>query len=190
MFPGAPAVVLELVIGPRAQPTGLVAQVELAGDHVDQRGLGAEIDVVLPDLAEGDPVLLAKVAIDQVLARSLGDQDLDADRDDVNEQTAVEPGAAGALEFDYDAWTIEQLLQATLPAGSERFDLRDELGHGGMGSVFMAVDRGLHRPVALKQLDEARATSVSQVANFLREARISARIDHPNLVPVHELGVR
>ena len=118
------------------------------------------------------------------------DQDLDADRDDVNEQTAVEPGAAGALEFDYDAWTIEQLLQATLPAGSERFDLRDELGHGGMGSVFMAVDRGLHRPVALKQLDEARATSVSQVANFLREARISARIDHPNLVPVHELGVR
>ena len=59
-----------------------------------------------------------------------------------------------------------------------------------MGSVFLAVDRSLRRPVALKQLDDAYSTNISQVANFLREARITSQIDHPNLVPVYDVGVR
>jgi hypothetical protein len=92
--------------------------------------------------------------------------------------------------FDYDAMTIEQLLRSTIPGGSQRLELRREIGRGGMGSVWLAIDRSLRRPVALKQLDDAYATNMSQVANFLREARIAAQIDHPNLAPVYEVGVR
>jgi eukaryotic-like serine/threonine-protein kinase len=99
----------------------------------------------------------------------------------------LDPGAA---EFDYDAMTVEQLLRSSIPAGEERLVLRREIGRGGMGTVWLAIDRTLRRPVALKQLDDCYATRVSQVANFLREARVAAQIDHPNLVPVYEVGVR
>lgn len=104
--------------------------------------------------------------------------------------TVAEPGADQPANFDYDAMTIEQLLRSTIPSGPERLELRREVGRGGMGSVYLAVDRSLRRPVALKQLDDAYATNMSQVANFLREARVTAQIDHPNLVPVYDVGVR
>jgi hypothetical protein len=92
--------------------------------------------------------------------------------------------------FDYEALTIEQLLRATIPGNEHRLELRRQIGRGGMGSVWLAIDRTLRRPVALKQLDDAYATKTALVANFLREARVTAQIDHPNLVPVYEVGVR
>ncbi|WP_106389898.1 protein kinase domain-containing protein [Enhygromyxa salina] len=108
----------------------------------------------------------------------------------IGSETVAEPGPKSASNFDYDAMTIEQLLRASIPAGGTRLELRREVGRGGMGSVWLAIDRSLRRPVALKQLDDSYATNMSQVANFLREARVTAQIDHPNLVPVYEVGVR
>ncbi|KIG13424.1 Serine/threonine protein kinase [Enhygromyxa salina] len=107
-----------------------------------------------------------------------------------NNKTVAEPRSPAPKLLDYDASMIEQLLRSTLPANSERLELRREVGRGGMGSVWLAIDRSLRRPVALKQLDDSFATNMSQVANFLREARVTAQIDHPNLVPVYEVGVR
>ncbi|MFO7567289.1 MAG: serine/threonine-protein kinase [Enhygromyxa sp.] len=104
--------------------------------------------------------------------------------------TAAESETEPTVGFDYDALTIEQLLRATIPDGEQRLELRRQIGRGGMGSVWLAIDRTLRRPVALKQLDDAYATKMSQVANFLREARVTAQIDHPNLVPIYEVGVR
>lgn len=103
------------------------------------------------------------------------------------EVTGPESVIAG---FDYDAMTIEQLLRPALPNGPERLELVRQVGKGGMGSIWLAVDKALRRPVALKQLDDLYATELAQVANFLREARITAQIDHPNLVPIYEVGVR
>ncbi len=111
-------------------------------------------------------------------------------RNRTGNDTVAEPDAHATPNFDYDAMTIEQLLRATIPTGADRLELRREVGRGGMGSVYLAVDRSLRRPVALKQLDDAYATNMSQVANFLREARVTAQIDHPNLVPVYDVGVR
>lgn len=95
-----------------------------------------------------------------------------------------------SVGFDYDALTIEQLLRSTIPGNEQRLELRRQIGRGGMGSVWLAVDRTLRRPVALKQLDDAYSTKMALVANFLREARVTAQIDHPNLVPIYEVGVR
>ena len=105
-------------------------------------------------------------------------------------KTVAEPGAKDPVNFDYDAMSMEQLLRSSIPAGTDRLQLRRVVGRGGMGTVWMAIDRSLRRPVALKQLDDSYATNMNQVANFLREARITAQIDHPNLVPVYEVGVR
>ena len=63
--------------------------------------------------------------------------------------------------------------------------MRGELGRGGMGRVDEAFDRALGRPVALKHM---LATSAVDLARFEREARITARLEHPGIVPIHDAG--
>lgn len=113
----------------------------------------------------------------------------DDKRRTVGTRTVADPNASSPVT-NYDETVIEQLLRSSLPIDGERLELRREIGRGGMGSVWLAIDRSLRRPVALKQLDESYATNMSQIANFLREARVTAQIDHPSLVPVYEVGVR
>ncbi|MDZ4672820.1 MAG: protein kinase [Gemmatimonadota bacterium] len=62
-----------------------------------------------------------------------------------------------------------------------------ELGGGGMAVVFLGHDVALDRPVAIKVLRPEQATAVG-VERFLREARILARLRHPNIVPVFQGG--
>ena len=61
------------------------------------------------------------------------------------------------------------------------------IGHGGMGEVVAAQDLRIGREVAVKRI-RADVPSPDAVLRFLREARIQARLDHPAIVPVYELG--
>ncbi|MFE1510160.1 serine/threonine-protein kinase [Streptomyces sp. NPDC058726] len=72
-----------------------------------------------------------------------------------------------------------------------RYELTVPLGTGTMGSVWQAVDRELDRRVAVKiALPERSATSrAERRARFEREARAAARLDHPAITTVHDLGV-
>jgi hypothetical protein len=63
-----------------------------------------------------------------------------------------------------------------------------ELGRGGMGVVYEAEDAMLERRVALKLLSPALAGSAEAAQRFVREARAAARLSHPNVVAVHEVG--
>lgn len=66
-----------------------------------------------------------------------------------------------------------------------RYSLEREIGRGGMGIVFLARDVRLDRPVALKLLPPDRAAVADIRESFLREARMAARLSHPNIVPIH-----
>ncbi|HEY5937215.1 MAG TPA: protein kinase [Kofleriaceae bacterium] len=66
-----------------------------------------------------------------------------------------------------------------------RFETRGELGRGGMGAVIDAYDTALKRPVAIKQVLE---TSPDTLARFEREAQITALLEHPGIVPIHDAG--
>ncbi len=68
-----------------------------------------------------------------------------------------------------------------------RYDVQDEIARGGMGTVFRAYDRKLDRVVALKVLHEAQAGASAQ-ARMMQEARILAQLEHPGIVPVHDVG--
>ena len=70
-----------------------------------------------------------------------------------------------------------------------RYSLRGLLGQGGMGVVTEALDTELRRPVALKTLSDPEGAGRSQLARFVAEARITSQLDHPNIIPVHDLGV-
>lgn len=63
----------------------------------------------------------------------------------------------------------------------------DVIGKGGMGEVVNVHDRRIGRDVALKRLS-AEAPTETEIERFLREARIQARLEHPAIVPVYELG--
>ena len=69
-----------------------------------------------------------------------------------------------------------------------RFTLIREIGSGGMGSVFVAYDEQLDRRVALKILSHAPAGIHKKRARTLREARAAARVSHPNIIAVYEVG--
>lgn len=81
-----------------------------------------------------------------------------------------------------------------------RYRLDTEVGRGGLGVVLSAFDRHLGREVAVKELltagtKTAAGTPVSgstseMVTRFVREARVTAQMEHPNIVPVYELGRR
>ena len=67
------------------------------------------------------------------------------------------------------------------------YELGELIGKGGMGEVIAAHDLRIGRDVAIKRMRSPRPDS-TQLARFLREARVQARLDHPAIVPVYELG--
>ncbi len=64
-----------------------------------------------------------------------------------------------------------------------------EIGRGGMGRIHPATDRNLIRHVALKRLDKELAKEPFYRDGFIAEAQITGQLEHPNIVPVHELAV-
>jgi serine/threonine-protein kinase len=67
----------------------------------------------------------------------------------------------------------------------DNYQVVRELGKGAMGVVFLARDIALHRLVAIKVLKHDLASSEDHRERFRREARMTARLSHPNIVPVH-----
>jgi serine/threonine protein kinase len=86
------------------------------------------------------------------------------------------------------AETIEQLIAAVLPEHGSRLSVEGRIASGGMASIHLGVDRGLERRVAVKLMHADHQHSMLAVRSFVREAQITGQLDHPNIVPVHELG--
>ncbi|MEM7307428.1 MAG: protein kinase [Planctomycetota bacterium] len=87
---------------------------------------------------------------------------------------------------------------AALSRGETRYDQEGEIARGGMGSIHRVWDRDLRRPLAMKvflgDVEAARAASRdssvdARVARFVEEAQITGQLDHPGIVPVHEIGL-
>ncbi len=68
------------------------------------------------------------------------------------------------------------------------FEIQEEIGHGGMGTVYRAYDRSLDRVVAVKVLSQRLASDQTFVQRFQAEAAAAARLTHPNVVPIYFIG--
>ena len=124
----------------------------------------------------------------QVVQRKLGNPTLPSPDDPA-------AGVAGPFEIpeggDRYFFRDARTLQPTTSADSS------ELGRGGLGRVLLAFDGWLNREVAIKELlpreeeglEEAERNA-EQVVRFLREARVTGQLEHPNIVPVYELEQR
>lgn len=94
-------------------------------------------------------------------------------------------GTLGATFTPSVRATSEEASNETLPiADPDRYVVQRELGQGGQSVVFEARDTALNRSVALKTARQ----QADLAGNFMREARITGQLEHPGIVPVHELG--
>jgi len=87
--------------------------------------------------------------------------------------------------------SVDELGSLDSPAQGRmigRYEVRGELGRGGMGVVYSAWDPELHRAVAVKVLTAGRFASGNALARFIGEARAAASLDHPGIVRVNDLG--
>jgi len=84
-------------------------------------------------------------------------------------------------------------MESEVPSHVGRYKIESELGRGAMGAVYRGVDPKLDRTVAIKMISSAMASGgddrEEMLARFEREARISAKLQHPNVVAVYDVGV-
>ena len=80
---------------------------------------------------------------------------------------------------------LDRLFVDFQSAVAGRYSIERELGRGGMGVVYLAREVRLDRPVALKLLPPRLAAEPAPRERFLREARLAAKLSHPNIIPIY-----
>src|SRR3954453_4887393 len=93
-------------------------------------------------------------------------------------------GARGGMTEAPDIAEIDMVRQEL----NEEYEILDELGRGGMAIVFKAKEKQLEREVAIKVLPFSLAFDKEFVERFQREARTSAGLEHPNIIPIYRVG--
>jgi CHASE2 domain-containing sensor protein/tRNA A-37 threonylcarbamoyl transferase component Bud32 len=98
------------------------------------------------------------------------------------------PVAQAGLETADDPGLADRLLTASEVLAPEKYEITGKLGQGGMSVVFRAIQQPLGRPVALKFISPRLYRDRDAVQRFLREARLTGQLMHPNLVAVFDSG--
>ncbi|HYH66406.1 MAG TPA: WD40 repeat domain-containing serine/threonine protein kinase, partial [Urbifossiella sp.] len=140
--------------------------------HADEAGTPPDRDALLaahPDLADEIASFLRNRSAVERVAAPLRDRPPLAETIDGSADNGA-PGPGTAVRYFGD------------------YELLGEIARGGMGVVFRARQVSLNRVVALKMILRGELASPADVQRFRAEAEAAANLDHPNIVPIHEVG--
>ena len=116
--------------------------------------------------------------LDTVLDESRGHES----KDDLHIKRSPELDFKDGPSFEYET------SQMTHVNALGDYDELGELGEGAMGAVHLVWDRKLKRRLAMKIMHSKLLDHLSPTARFVEEAQVSAQLQHPNIVPVHDFG--
>src|SRR6476620_6328984 len=88
-------------------------------------------------------------------------------------------------------WMQESTAMGSpLPAGTklDRYEILSQLGAGGMGEVYLAVDTELDRMIAIKILPASLASDQQRLQRFIQEAKAASALNHPHILTIYEVG--
>ena len=172
-----------------AEVEGLFEEYLAARERGEALGLD-EFTARHPDHAKA---LRRLIAEHDLLERALADPT--AGEADATDEASVDFAAAGPGDSAWEELIAQ--LQARGPAHT-RYVFRGEIARGGMGVIQRVYDQDVRRPLAMKViLGQAEAAPTGQtpavddrtLGRFLEEAQVTGQLDHPGIVPVHEVGV-
>jgi formylglycine-generating enzyme required for sulfatase activity len=92
------------------------------------------------------------------------------------------------VESQHDLDVLLREWRRSLTSHEPRFKVEERIGEGSQGLVFGVFDRDCRREVALKTLRRTNC-DIEEVSRFINEAQITAQLEHPGIVPVHDFGV-
>ena len=78
---------------------------------------------------------------------------------------------------------------AKMHPAEQKYEIEASIGKGGMGEVFLATDRDLHRQVAMKLLRRGKGGQQIPLMHFMAEAQATSQLEHPGIPPVHDIGI-
>ena len=189
-----------------SQPSSNPSAEEAFADFLARRTEGAEVDI--EELCAAHPEQSAELRklhddwrrVEGVFERmganaTLGER-IEARYGKVDPGISLEPDEDSVPSGSRAAARLERLAQISAP--ESRYIGRGEIARGGMGAIIKVWDQDLRRPLAMKVVlggkefpAEAEKVQVDprKVCRFLEEAQITGQLDHPGVVPVHELGL-
>jgi serine/threonine protein kinase len=174
-------------------------------DYVRRCEAGEDVDFAAvcaahPSLADAlRRCAAARAAIARLMPEPLVDADDQPARSTSVRTAQARDESEGAPEADSDAGDASALweqLRRQGPRGA-RYQVVREIARGGMGAVLKVRDKELRRKLAMKVVlakgeelsDAPPRASARTVSRFLEEAQITSQLDHPGIVPVHDIGI-
>jgi tetratricopeptide (TPR) repeat protein/predicted Ser/Thr protein kinase len=147
-------------------------------------------DRIRADLASSRRRRLGDLAVEKgfLSAEKLEEIFAGAPADKSAEETLVSRGGLRPSQVDELLREIDGPVAPSRDPLASRYEIGDTLGEGAVSTVHRGIDRELNRPVALKFLREGLVTLDKVRERFHREAQSLARMDHPNVVKVHDVG--
>ena len=157
------------------------------GEYLIGRDPACPISINSPEVSRKHAVL--RIAPNQIVLEDIGGRfGTQVDGHQIVGAVTIQPGQTLTIgRTSIELHPLEQSPPPELPM-PDRYERVRLLAKGGMGEVHLALDRQLQRHVAIKVMTPEIAASKDLAARFTQEAIVLGRLDHPHIVPIHDLG--
>jgi len=111
------------------------------------------------------------------------------------DRTVRDPSRPDVSKVEYKNLVLTEAerkqYQRAVPRAKDtsKYKFQGKLISGGMGAILEVIDQDFYRPIAMKVIKPSFKNDERALVDFIREAKITAMLEHPNIIPVHELGI-